>query len=84
MNLSDQLDMPFRIYPNPASDKLFIHSANKTINRIQIADFAGKVVFTSNQASQNKTIDLTGITRGLYLIRVQTTDNVYTSKIRIK
>ncbi len=83
-NISDQSDIPFKIYPNPASDKLFVHSDNKAINKIQLTDLTGKVIYTKGNVSQNETIDIFGLISGLYVIQVYTADTIFTSKIIIE
>jgi len=72
------------LYPNPATDKLFVNTASNAVYKIRLFDLTGKVVYTSNNASENETIGLTGITRGLYFIQVQTADGIFTDKVIIK
>jgi hypothetical protein len=81
---SDELDNQFKIYPNPASDKLYISSAGKAIHKIQLIDSTGKVVYIKNKVSQNDTVDLAGFVSGLYFVRIYTDGDIYTSKIKIK
>ena len=80
---SDELDNQFKIYPNPATDKLYISSAVKAIHKIQLIDSTGKVVYIKNEVSQNDTVDLAGFTGGLYFVRIYTAGDIYTSKIKI-
>ena len=82
-NIAEKLEMPFSIYPNPATDKLFINSANKTINKIQLIDLTGKVVYTKNAASLYETINISRYISGLYLVQVHTAEKVFTTKIAI-
>ena len=58
-------DTSFKIYPNPASDKLFVNSAGKAVSKIQLIDLTGKVVYSKNEVSQNEMIDLSGFNDGL-------------------
>jgi len=80
---SAEFDMPFEIYPNPATDKLYVSAAGKAIQKIQLIDLTGKVIYNKNEVSENETIDLTRFLSGLYFVRIYTAGDIYTSKIRI-
>jgi hypothetical protein len=71
------------IYPNPATDKLDISSANKAIYKIQLVDLNGKVVYTDYAGTHHETIDLSRFIRGLYYVLVYTNDNIFTEKVII-
>ena len=72
------------VFPNPATDKLFINAAGKAIHKIQLIDLTGKVVYIKNEVNDNETIDLDGFISGLYFVRIYTDDDIYTSKVMIK
>ena len=59
-------DTSFKIYPNPASDKLFVNSAGNAVSKIQLIDLTGKVVYSKNEVSQNEMIDLSGFNNGFF------------------
>lgn len=59
------------IYPNPASSQLTI-SADGKITSILITDVMGKTVKTI--ATPNRTIDVSDLTEGVYLLQVQIND----------
>lgn len=80
---SDKLDNQFKIWPNPASDKLFINSAIKAIIKIQLIDSTGRVVYTDKEVSQNECIDLNGIKSGFYFVQVHTDGDIFTTKVTI-
>ena len=63
------------IYPNPAQDNLNIVT-NGTFNKVTITDFTGKVVFIGN----NKTIDISALSNGVYFVKVETTQGISNSK----
>lgn len=69
------------IYPNPATDKLFVNSNGLDVNKIQLIDSTGKIIYTVNKLEQNQSIDLSTFSRGLYLIKVHTSNGIYTEKI---
>ncbi len=72
------------IYPNPATDKLFFAAENKQINKIQLFDLTGKIVYSANVKLQNGSVDLKGIAKGMYLVKILLDNNIITKKISIK
>lgn len=81
---SNRIDIPFSIYPNPATDKLYINFPDSDVRKIQLVDLTGKIVYEANQISQNESIDLSGFISGLYIVRVHTSNDIITTKIKIK
>jgi hypothetical protein len=76
--------------PNPASDafNLIIHGAMNTGTRIMITDLAGKVIYRDNvipaSPEMSERIDLTGMHKGIYLIKVQTDVQSITKKLVVQ
>jgi hypothetical protein len=66
-----------KLYPNP-SNGLMTLSTDKNIQKVTLIDHKGAVQ-TLNL--NNNTIDLSGLANGIYLIQMQSSDGVYTSKI---
>jgi len=82
-NISNRKDNPISFYPNPATEKLYINFTTQDIDKIQLIDVTGKVVYTNKEVHQNESIDLSGFISGLYFIRVHTTEDVFTTKVTI-
>ncbi|MEZ5059120.1 MAG: T9SS type A sorting domain-containing protein [Saprospiraceae bacterium] len=63
----------FKIYPNPSADRVLqIQSAEK-LDAIEIFDLNGNLVKTLNEnQSIGSTINLEGLSRGLFLVKVET------------
>lgn len=59
------------IYPNPATDKLFIELNQSVL--IEIVDVFGKTVRNEHLKSGNNIIDVSSLTSGVYFIKSQTT-----------
>ena len=74
----------FNIYPNPATDILYFNFALQDIEEIQLFDITGKLVFTDKEIHQNGSIDVKGFLSGIYIALVHTSENVFTTKFRIK
>jgi len=77
------------IYPNPTSGILNFEFAGNNIQKITISDIAGKqLIDTSTSLSkskteiqQNETIDLSGFESGIYILTIQTVNEMLISKI---
>jgi hypothetical protein len=68
-----------RIYPNPIGDMLYIESENLQIKRISIVDFLGRVVQQHNP--QNNYINVSALSQGIYVLRIETNNEIITQKI---
>lgn len=80
---NQELEYPFKIYPNPATAKLYVTMDKKDIINIRLIDLTGKVVYTDSVENQNTCIDLSRFISGLYLVQVNTPGNIYTRKVKI-
>jgi hypothetical protein len=78
-----------RLFPNPSNGELSveINSEKYTQIRITILDFVGKVVFDKSysfsQSQETTNLDLYNLSNGLYFIRFNSGDTVYTEKLII-
>ena len=62
----------FKISPNPTSDKLYINS-NKTINKTSLFTIVGEKILEFN--SHQKEIDISHLSKGIYILRIRFEDN---------
>ncbi|NQU87236.1 MAG: T9SS type A sorting domain-containing protein [Mariniphaga sp.] len=77
-------ELGFVIYPNPASDKIYIESETP-FNEICIYSVRGKKVLTNKYNSERKTnLDMNGFLPGLYIIRISQKNKVFTQKLIIR
>lgn len=76
----DQVPAPtVQVFPNPANDQLHISGVKNA--RVEIFTTDGKVVY-SNNSYNGTTIDISTLTRGIYVLRVRTEQaNVIRKKI---
>ncbi len=58
----------FRLYPNPASDKLFIQTNGIEIEQVNIYNTTGSLVM----AVQQSTINIESLTNGIYIAEIKT------------
>ncbi|MEA1878884.1 MAG: T9SS type A sorting domain-containing protein [Bacteroidota bacterium] len=68
----------YRIYPNPVSDYLTI-ADSEDFNTVEISDLSGKLLIKTSE----KRIDLSGLSNGLYMVRLVGIDNnpLFTGKL---
>ena len=54
---------------------------------IRVVDATGKIVFTESQlnlSSYNKTIDVNGLSNGMYTLQVVTGDRIYSKRVVVQ
>ena len=72
------------VYPNPAvNGKLFTTSSDNA-NRAVLFDVAGKIIKSFILQGRNNTLDLLGIAKGIYQLKIFTDNSIQTKKIMIQ
>jgi Secretion system C-terminal sorting domain len=79
--------IPIQIFPNPASSLLYIRfdgNVNEPVN-IRIYNANGLLIRSERRTAMDRmiTLDLTGLSSGLYLVSVETKDQTVTKKLSI-
>ncbi|MFA8449270.1 MAG: T9SS type A sorting domain-containing protein [Bacteroidales bacterium] len=74
----------FFISPNPASDNLNVYLKESKNASIQIVDANAKVVYSGIFDGDTKQIDVSGLTPGVYLVKVIAEDKSLTEKLVIQ
>lgn len=70
------------VFPNPANDKLsFNLNASESVRAVVVADVTGKVLIRS--LDNSRSLDITGLTDGMYFIMVNTEAKQYQSSFII-
>lgn len=73
-NTADQINDHLQIYPNPASDFIFIN-ANNLYTEITIYDSNGLIVTrTFNDGNETYSVDVSGFNSGIYIVKVTSDD----------
>ena len=78
-SVSNNVLASISMYPNPTSSKLNI-SAVKTIKNVEIYNVLGKKVMNLNVNETSKSIDVSNLATGVYLIKYQVENTVGTAK----
>jgi len=76
------IDEEFKVYPNPATDKLYFKGLNRNF-KVSIFSTEGREVLSKTDVNTNNYIDLR-LTAGLYLVKIQTEDSVVIKKIQVR
>jgi acetyl esterase/lipase len=70
------------VYPNPSNGIVTIAAATN-LKQIEVIDLAGKLIFTANNLSNKCTINTSAYNKGMYIIKVQTENNIQTTKLLV-
>ncbi|MCX6275769.1 MAG: glycosyl hydrolase family 18 protein [Bacteroidetes bacterium] len=58
------------LYPNPANDVITISNLSKSRQAIDIINSFGNIVYSGELTIENKSINISGLQKGIYLVRV--------------
>jgi aryl-phospho-beta-D-glucosidase BglC (GH1 family) len=73
------------IYPNPASENVTVClKSSETNATLTIFDMSGKIVQSHNLLKQESNIDIKGLSKGVYLFKVVSSEAITNSKIYVK
>lgn len=70
------------IFPNPAKD--LVNISNVPNANISINDISGKTIYTKNNCSENEKINISNLNSGIYFIRIENNNEVFTKKLIVK
>lgn len=80
MGTSQAQNMKTLIYPNPTKNILYLKSPSKIINA-QLIDISGRNIMTINVNANEGQINLEKLSSGMYILRMQTKDDIQTFKV---
>lgn len=62
--------LEFKVYPNPATDVIYISSINAEINRIKLYDISGRVLVSQDGNKKTSEINMKDLSSGVYYLEV--------------
>jgi hypothetical protein len=65
------------IYPNPARDKIYITLSKVSDTNVEICNLEGKVFIKNSYKSEEITIDIFNLPKGIYIVNVKSQDGSY-------
>lgn len=75
--------LSMKIYPDPASERIFIQCPNQTLQKIVIVDMIGRTVYTGLVVNSNMTIDVSGFSNGMYTVLAEGKTGNFSQKFLI-
>jgi Metallo-peptidase family M12/Secretion system C-terminal sorting domain len=79
MVTNGNLSHNIKIYPNPATD-VFSVSTDEEIKVIKMFNLAGQLVSSYFDTQTDKKHDISSLSKGMYLLQIETSENVYIEK----
>ena len=79
----EQFKKDFAIYPNPTDGKIEFKGVESTINQVDIFDNTGRLVKQIKNIT-GKSLDLSALNEGLYIVKIQTNKEKLSQKLVIK
>jgi len=75
----------FTTFPNPISNKIFTISTSNTSRKlVNIYNVLGKKILTQSFSGTTKAIDVSAISKGVYILKVTEGNNIATKKLVIR
>ncbi|VXB12809.1 conserved exported hypothetical protein [Flavobacterium sp. 9AF] len=82
LGVSDFKKNDFVVYPNPATNELFIHSnKNDTLDAVVLVDALGKTIYQEVVKATFSRIDISSFQKGIYFLKV--THNGYEETLKV-
>ncbi len=72
------------LYPNPATEKVFIRSSGDSVQSYQIYDLGGKLLQSQKVDCRECEVNVSGLTKGVYIISFDMNGQKVSRKIIIK
>jgi thiol-disulfide isomerase/thioredoxin len=82
-NATIQADIDVKMFPNPSSELVNFSSANK-INSVQLYSVCGQLVKQNNPNTNEFSLGLSGLSSGIYLVKVHTEKATKTLKLVVE
>ncbi len=80
VNEHNQIDV--KIYPNPATN--FVQVSSDEIQRVEVYNMMGQIVFEQNYNDSQVTIPTTGMAPGTYAVKVTATNGTTTKQVIVR
>ena len=81
VSLEEKTLLDVSIYPNPVANFVTLETSNSAIKNVSLYSKEGKLIAEYSINNTKTEIDLTNLSSGIYLLRIQTGTNSVTKKI---
>ena len=82
VSVNEHNQIEVKIYPNPAIN--FVQVTSDQIQRVEIYNMMGQLVFEQNYNDSHVTIPTTGMAPGTYAVKVTATNGTTTKQVIVK
>jgi hypothetical protein len=84
--IKEELDNEFKVYPNPANEQLFIEKNSQSQNLdVEIYSMTGQLVMKELlRNTSTVSLDVSGLTKGIYILKLNTDTDSYNTRIIIQ
>jgi hypothetical protein len=81
----DEIQDNWTIYPNPASEELFIKHSIETFEQadIKLFDLSGRIILQETKVKIDCKLDVTSLISGFYILRIETENEIIQQRIVI-
>ncbi len=69
------------IYPNPTTGIIHINLDDIAIEKVTLFNLKGKKLYTQSDLQKNPTIDLSNYVKGVYILKIETGDDIIIKKV---
>ena len=73
-----------KVYPNPSSSECFVESPKINLSKIEILNAKGQIIKTVDDPKSITTIDISSLSVGIYVLKIQGSDNTVFKKLIVK
>ncbi len=80
----DQSELFALVFPNPATDILYIESKVGDIGNIQVVNAKGQIVYSDKVNTEKTQIKISNLNPGVYFVKVETVKGIKTKKIIVE
>lgn len=70
-----------KIYPNPATNKIYVNSTEKQDKKMQVFNTIGKCVLQTELNNTVNEIDISSLTKGIYILKIADSKGTFVKKI---
>ena len=81
VSIEEQLPDFVQIFPNPATDVLYITNNSNEKLTFQLFDISGKMVFNTSMESNQQTLNISNLATGVYVAKLQIAGTTYNYKV---
>ena len=74
-------DVDLKIYPNPSSNKVYFTLNTGDIATLYVFDVLGKLIFDTNVTYASPSVDISTLSNGMYIVKIQSSNKSKTIKL---